>query len=82
MKVWFDQSEKIIDSQHFNLEKGKHNEFQRFTVEDKFKLRIASLLNTESYKPLKHFILECDGFALAWSLTSRLNAFINRYLAA
>lgn len=34
---------KITDSQLFNLGKGKHNEFQRFTVEDKFKLQIASL---------------------------------------
>lgn len=34
---------KITDSQLFNLAKGKHNEFQRFTVEDKFKLQIASL---------------------------------------
>lgn len=35
--------EKITDSQIFNLGKGKHNEFQRFTAEDKFKLQIASL---------------------------------------
>lgn len=36
--------EKITDSQLFNLRKGKHNGFQRFMVEDKFKLQIASLL--------------------------------------
>lgn len=57
--------EKVTDSQFFYLGKGKHNEFQTFTVADKFKLQIASLFNTGSYKPLGRFILEHDGFGFA-----------------
>lgn len=57
--------EKVTDSQFIYLRKGKHNEFQTFTVADKFKLQIASLFNIEGYKPLGHFILEHDGFGFA-----------------